>query len=122
MVICDMRSRLQRIPQAFRQSWKYVWHYLKGTQHSYHLGLLRSALEKGDAGEIEECLNICSDLRSIPDLCGLIEALVNLIACQYNRIRDLPERVEMAKKALRLVEELTVCLLRHMIARSPNIF
>ena len=74
----------------------------------HYLGLLEAALQKGLAGEVSACRDICYELRLKPDLALYTRALVCLTICNYTHPQYMPEKLEIAKDALRLAKELQV--------------
>lgn len=88
----------------------------------HYLRLLQGAQKKALAGEFQECLDICFDLRLKPDLALYTRAMVCLTICNFAHYRDLPQKVAIAKDALRIAKELMVGHPAPKIKLKPNTF
>lgn len=71
-----------------------------------YLRRLKSANEAALHGNLQECLDICSELRLKPDLTLYTRALVNLTLADACPIEDHPDKMKFAREALRLATEL----------------
>lgn len=73
-----------------------------------YLVQLYTAQQRAAAGSVQECLDICFELRLKPDLALATRALVYVTICNLVAYSKVPEKVNMAADALRLARELKV--------------
>lgn len=75
-----------------------------------HLRLQFAAMQRALQEGIKFCLDTCFELRLEPDLALYIRPSVCLMICGLSHPQTLPEKVEIAKKAVRLAEELKMSM------------